>query len=470
MRRPALRRRRPAVGPRFELVGRTRPFELVSPGFVEIDDGPGRYDGLTRSAWSPPAPFVAVEVDVSGSGGTLLAGLAADGEHLLGFLDPASGEAGIEIRTAGLTSVLARGRVRGRVRRMAFVVCENQPTLLVDTGRGWRPVATDRQRVALRLDLRVPATLARFTVAWGTRGGTSDMGAVRAGLFGMAGLRDLHLVQQADGTPYQRHGRMFLTATCAGLGFFQQAHWGVFAFDPAELAAGEPLRLQQTAHLFFRRDGLLLGDHAGQLVRDGDRWLLAVSSWGDFAPHHGPFVRHTASTDDVLEGSHVLETERTPMPTDRGCYDPGMTRIDGRWHVSYVESVSHIPSEFHPALAVGPEGAEDWTEALERLGEADDLAFCEGSVLARPDGPGGPWRLLASDGRARTYPVFDLAMRRLGDLDAHYGSNLPHPQILDLPDGSRVMLTFDGTQYAPKVLGFGAHGDVLVLRSAPAPG
>ena len=83
----------------------------------------------------------------------------------------------------------------------------------------------------------------------------------------MAGLRDLHLVQHADGSPYTRDGRMFLTATCAGMGFFQQAHWAVFAFDPAELAASlgtsdEPsatattshdvLRLEQTAHLFSR--------------------------------------------------------------------------------------------------------------------------------------------------------------------------------------------------------------------------
>jgi hypothetical protein len=298
------------------------------------------------------------------------------------------------------------------------------------------------------------------------------------GLFGMAGLRDLHLVQNADGSPYTRDGRMFLTATCAGLGFFTQAHWGVFAFDSEALAShlrtareSDPaktpdvLRLEQTAHLYARRDGLLLGDHAGQLVRDGDRWLVAVSSWGDFAPHRGPFVRHTTTTDDLLSGVHVLDTELTPMPTDRGSYDPGMTLIDGRWHVSYVESVSHRPSQFHPALAVGPEGADDWTEGLERVGEAPDLPFCEGPIIARPDGPEGDWRVLASDGRARKYRVFDLAMRRRGDLDAPYGTNLPHPQIIDLPDGQRVMVTFDGTPYGKRVLGYGTHGDVLVLRA-----
>jgi hypothetical protein len=473
------------VGPRFEVVARSRPFELVSPGFVAASAEPAAYDGLVGSAWSPPAPYAAVEVTVEHGRGTLLAGLSAEGgDHLVAFHDVASGRVGLEMRTGGMTTVLASRRLRRRVRRLAFVLCENQPTVLVDTGRGWRPVATDRHRVALRADFRVPATLARFTAVWGSRSGTSDLGPVRVGLFGMAGLRDLHLVQHADGSPYVRDGRMFLTATCAGLGFFRQAHWGVFALDPAELASRlgasdgsdgadsrDVLRLEQTAQLFSRRDGLLLGDHAGQLVRDGDRWLVAVSSWGDFAPHRGVYVRQATTTDDLLDGVHVLDTEPVRMPTDRGSYDPGMTLIDGRWHVSYVESVSHQPSRFHPALAVGPAGAAHWTEGLERVGETPELAFCEGPIIARPDGPAGPdgldgeWRVLASDGRARRYRVFDLAMRRLGDLDAPYGTNLPHPQIFDLPDGQRVMVTFDGTPYAKRVLGYGTHGDVVVMRA-----
>jgi hypothetical protein len=27
------------------------------------------------------------------------------------------------------------------------------------------------------------------------------------------------------------------------------------------------------------------------------------------------------------------------------------------------------------------------------------------------------------------------------------------------------MITFDGTQYAEKVLGYGSHGDVVIMRS-----
>jgi hypothetical protein len=464
--RPAKDRR---VGPRFEVVARSRPFDLLSPGFVALEERPGPVQGLTRSDYTPLAPYATVELTIERARGTLVAGFTSDeGPYLLGFYDAASGRAGIEIRAGGETKVVARRRVRGRVRRMAFTLCETRPTLLVDTGRGWRPVAHGGHHIRPRTDVRVPQVLARYRATWGSRGATSEVGLVRAGLFGMAGLRDLHLVQHADGSPYVEDGRMFLTATCAGLGFFRQAHWGVFAFDPAALGGGD-VELEQTAHLFSRRDGKVFGDHAGQLVRDGDRWLVAVSSWGDFSPERGVYIRHTTTDDDLLHGVHVLDTEPTPMPTERGSYDPGVTRIDGRWHVSYVESVGHQPSRFHPALAVGPEGADDWTVGLERVGEADDLTFCEGPILARPEGPDGEWRVLASDGdeKARRYRVFDLRMRHVGDLDAPYGTNLPHPQVIDLPDGERVVVTFDGTRYAGRRLAYGTHGDVVVMRARP---
>lgn len=553
----------PRLGPRFELVGRFRPFQVLAPGFVALTGTAGRCSGLVRGDYSPPAPFAAVEVEVlPRNDAAVVAGLAAaNGDHLLAVHHAASRQVALQVRTGGHTTALTARRVRGRVRRLAFVLCENRPTALVDTGGGWRAVVTERHRVAPRLDFRVPETLGRFAAAWGSLGGTADLGRVRAGLFGMAGLRDLHLVQHADGTPYVEDGRMYLTATCAGLGFFTQAHWGVFAFDPEVLAGGGAVEgagggavdragggavaegadvgerrgrreltdwLEQTAQLYFHRDGMLLGDHAGQIVRDGDTWHLAVSSWGDFNPRVRPgptppsktppsktppgsarpggaapggslssrmrpggvHVRHLSTGRDLLHGVHVLGTEPTPMPTQRGSYDPALTRIDGRWHVAYVESVSHRPSRFHPALAAGPEapagpetpagpeapgpeapgpetpgapGAPShWTEGLRRVGEADELDFCEGPILARVE---RKWRVLASDGKARRYPVFDLGMRRLGDLDAPYGTNLPHPNVVDLSDGGRLLITFDGTQHRPRLLGYGTHGDVLVMRA-----
>ena len=81
----------------------------------------------------------------------------------------------------------------------------------------------------------------------------------------------------------------------------------------------------------------------------------------------------------------------------------------------------------------------------------------------------GQWWVLASDGHARESPVFDLEMRRRGTLDAPYGSNIPHPQIFTLPDGTWAMTTFDGTQYAKPLMGYGTHGHVVVMRPVPQP-
>ena len=280
----------------------------------------------------------------------MLLGLAVeDGDHVLGWYDADSRRVGIDVRSGGRTRTIRRRKVDLPASfRLGVALCENQLTVLADTGDGWEPLLTERNKVRALVDMRDSARLGahRYAYGYGQNSG-QRLTDVRWGLFGMTGIRDQHLVQHSDGTPYVRDGKAYFTGTCAGLGFFQQAHWGVFTLDLAR-----PERLEQVAQLYFLRDGLLLGDHAGQIVRDDDRdeWIVANSSWGDF-DFKGLHVRHTATTDDILSGVHVLETQRTALPTDQSSWDPGMTRIDGRWHVGFVESPSQKPFDFHPALA-----------------------------------------------------------------------------------------------------------------------
>ena len=438
---------------------RLRPFELVSPGFEQRTDRGGPIDRLHRSTASPPAPYAAIELTVDGSRSEVVAGLTAlDGDGVTVELDPRRQRVRIVVIVGGVRHRLRSRRVRsGRVHRLAFVVCENQVTAVVDSGRGWRPIATARDAVSALVDLRDPDTLDRLAYTWGARGpGTAEVRDVRAGPFGMTGLRDPHLVQHADGTPYVRDGLHYVTMTCAGMGFFNQAHWGVFAVD-----LRRPKELTQVAHLFTRRHGRLLGDHAGQLVVDGDRCVLLVSSWGDFTPDRGVHVRHAVTGLDVLHGVHVLDTERLALPTRHSAWDPALTRIDERWYVAYVESPSQAPFRFRPALAATPAGGAYDTD-LGLVGADTALEQCEGPILARL---GGQWRVLTSDGHARTYPTYDLGMRRLDDLDAPYGSNIPHPQLIpDGDDEAAWMLTFDGRSWGERVLGYGTHGDVLLLH------
>ena len=58
----------------------------------------------------------------------------------------------------------------------------------------------------------------------------------------------------------------------------QTAHWGVWMLD-----LDRSDRIEPTAVLFFARGGLVLGDHAGQIVFDERKggFHVTVSSWGD---------------------------------------------------------------------------------------------------------------------------------------------------------------------------------------------
>lgn len=439
----------------FELRDTVRPFDLLSPGFVAHHAGWAALPELTRTEVGPLAPYAAVRLDVAEVTGTLRAGLVAEnGDAVLGHYDSTARTVRIEVTRDGQTAVVAEAEAElGAAFRFCCVLNENTVAVLADTGAGWQPLL--RAHVVAHVDLRVPATLARFHYGYG---GQHAVGAVDAGYFGQVGVRDPHLVTYADGTPYVRDGRVYLTHTSAGLGFFQTAHWGVWSVD-----LDDPTDLRQEAHLFFERGGLVLGDHAGHLVVEDDgEVLVAVSGWGDF-DGAGVRVQYARATSDVLAGVHVLRTEPLPLPTEVSAWDPALTRIGDTWYVAFVESPSQDPFVFHPALAVGRPGGGP--EELTSVGADTSVDQTEGTILQKI---GGTWYLLASDGDARQYRVYDLRVEFLGTLSAPYGTNIPHPMVIPVSEAGRtryLLLSFDGTQYAEPALGYGTHGDFLVMAA-----
>ncbi len=58
----------------------------------------------------------------------------------------------------------------------------------------------------------------------------------------------------------------------------------------------------------------------------------------------------------------------------------------------------------------------------------------------------------------------------VGNLDAPHPTNIPWPMVFPVarPDGTTkyVLVTFNGTQYFEPVLGYGTHGDFLVMEAA----
>jgi hypothetical protein len=475
----------PVAAAGFVETHRYRPFELVADCSVDVEIEQPRgieSGGLQITDAAPAAPFAAVELRLSpGAGSVVRAGLAApsDGDFVVATYEPAVGRVTIDQRTGGRTRTVAISSSRPGATGLAFVLCENQATALLDAGDGWQPVTTARRNLAAFADYRDPRELARLRYAYGMAGGTSaPIASVRAGLFGCVGVRDPHVVQMADGSPYVKDGKLYLTMTCAGLGFFQQAHWGVFTLDLTDLD-----HLEQIGHIFASRDGLVLGDHAGQIVIDGDTVIVAVSAWGDFTPG-SVHVRSTRTNLDVLSAVTLLETHPMRLPTQLATWDPALTRIDRRWYAGFVASPAQTDRfDFHPALAVGPEGAA-YDQDLALVGADAGLHQCEGPILtwlangvvaadadadALPSG--SAWRLLASDADAGEYPVYDLQVRRIGTLRAPYGTNIPHPQVVTVPgpDGGRqLLITFDGTAYGESVLGYGTHGDLVICQTPSA--
>jgi len=335
-------------------------------------------------------------------------------------------------------------RPDGPVDRLALTLTG---THLVGWGReagGW--VARGRVDLSDRVDTHDEHWLA---------GAAAEGGELRT--FGQVGLRDLRVVTHADGSPYDDgRGGVLLTATSAGPGFFDAAHTSLWRLDPDALA------LTHLSDVFFRRPDRpgVYGDHATHLVRDGDRWLVATSTWGDFdraGPGASVGVTLAETDADLLAGRHVLDTRPLPLPTTGlrsvGVWDPHLVRTDDGWLVAYVSARRFF--EFGPVLASGPD-----LDRLELRAAGVGHLETEGPTLHRID---GDWRVLVSDSRRRAYPVLDLDLRETGLLDAPYPTNIPWPTVVS-HDGTLLLVGFDGERYGGRVVGYGSHGAVRFAR------
>jgi hypothetical protein len=366
------------VLPPFEIVARRRPVDLVSPVSRVVPAGP-------QFSLPQPAPYAAITAADLGANASLA---FVAGRIRLELRYDAGGFSLAVTDQAGRTThhrSRRAGRAEAPVTELGLTLTGTQVTAFGREAGRWQ--ARARYDLLERVDTRHDA----FLVALEGRVG-GECGAVVAGGFGQLGLRDLRVVSHADGRPYRDGRLLLLTATHAGPGHFDAAHTGVWSLDP------DALSLTHRSDLFFRRHDRsgVYGDNATHLVRDGDRWLVATSTWGDFAG-----ARRTArvgvtlaeSTDDLLCGRHVLDTRPLSLPTDGlrsvGTWDPHLVRDDGRWLVGFVSARRFFV--FHPVLAEG-ESLDD----LRFAGAAADRRATEGTTLLRTD---GRWVVVASDGR-----------------------------------------------------------------------
>ena len=439
-------------------MARRRPVDLVAPAFATVTaEGPGSW------ALPQPAPYVAAVADLTkGPTGSAALWLRSGGTSM-----------GVRLRDGVLDlHVEAGGRTtHHRSRRFGRPGTAPRGLALTLTGTQLCGLTRERGRWVARarydLEERVDTRLDEFGAGLELHA-EGEVAGIRAGGFGQLGLRDVRLVTEADGTPVRDGSDLLLTATHAGPGFFDAAHTGVWSLTPGAW------ELRHRADLYFRRPGgrAVYGDHATHLVRDGGRWLVATSTWGDFdrARRDAAVGVTLAETDrDLLSGRHVLDTRPLPLPTGDlrsvGVWDPHLVRVDGRWLVGFVSASRFF--RFHPVLAAG-----DDLDHLAFVAADPSRTATEGTTLLRI---GDEWVVLASDGRRGPrerrlgFPVFDLALRQTGRLHAPYPTNIPWPTLVEL-DGTWVMVTFDGTPSGGELLGYGSHGDLVVARTADRAG
>jgi hypothetical protein len=404
------------VLPSFEVVARRRPVRLLVP---------------ETSLPGAVAPYVAIE----GVPGAELRLASGDVTLTAIYEDTVT----LHVTTGGrTTSHRSRrsGRPEADVEAVALALTGPQVTAFTREAGRW--VARGRYDLTDRHDVHDEAWLAGLA------------GSAEGGRFGQLGLRDLRLVSHADGAPVLDGDRLLLTATSAGPGAFPTGHASVWALDP------DTYELEHRADLFLRRGGRVFGDHAVHLVRDGDRWLLAASTWGDFDRKERPVgVTLSVSAADLTRGVHVLDSRPLALPTTGfrsvGVWDPHLVRTPEGWLVGYVSATRYF--RFHPVLAVG-----DDLDSLELAAVATGHRETEGTTIVRLD---EGLRVLASDRHRKVFPVLDLDLLEVGTLDAAYPTNIPWPTL-----AGELLIGFNGRRYGGRLVGYGSHGDVVIQRAS----
>jgi hypothetical protein len=111
----------------FRIVDQYRPFELLAPGFEQVQESAGRVVGFRRTDQAPVAPFVAVELavgSVSVADGLVAGLVTAEGDHLLATYSPRRGVVAIEIGLGGRVTKVAETAQRMTAPfGFAFVLC-----------------------------------------------------------------------------------------------------------------------------------------------------------------------------------------------------------------------------------------------------------------------------------------------------------------------------------------------------------
>ena len=139
-------------------------------------------------------------------------------------------------------------------------------------------------------------------------GGVAVLTKARSLLSCGTGQADPQIIQNSDGSPLVRDGRLWVAFTTRGFEQIPDSYQGVYSIDL------DSYELRLEGALFFGDgDGIIHGYHATKIVWDGKsgKYLVMTTSHGG---HHT--LAWSETTADLLHGIHYLECTELEFPHD----------------------------------------------------------------------------------------------------------------------------------------------------------
>lgn len=158
-----------------------------------------------------------------------------------------------------------------------------------------------------------------------------------AGYAGSHGFRDQKPVTYADGTPFKKNGKYYLTGTVAhGSTSFRSNHMAVYSFDPWTY------QTDLVCHLFYDLTGTGVGaGYGGQAVYDETtgQWHIVANSWGFDTVSTGVDLIYATTYRDITEpGAVVLQAQRLTGLSSFSLYDSSVRKSGSTWYVAAIET------------------------------------------------------------------------------------------------------------------------------------
>ena len=251
------------------------------------------------------------------------------------------------------------------------------------------------------------------------------------------GQADPQIVQNSDGSPLIRDGKLYICFTTRGFEQIRDSYQGVYSLDI------DSYELKLEGALFFGKgDGKIYGFHATKVVYDdiNKEYLVMTTTHAD--TH---ILAYCSTKSDILHGMHFLECKELDFPHNysrakhRGTEDPDFFYDSEakKWRLAYCAKVDKSWTTFLCE-------SDSWNGRYEMIAQAPK----KNNTGLRITTVGGR-RYVLSGGPGTTYYIYDYpTLRYEGTFQQQYanGGFRGWPTIVPIPYGNYeryLWITFD---------------------------